>query len=513
MFRNRKLKRLYRSLAFELSSVPITNALSTFGFAFRAFEAGGPISIWANQPVIENRSEAYNIGISQWELETILREVLIHSPLYGTSRISDWNKFANVSNKLKAICNEAWPDDRDENLVFFELFRIPHRQFSWQRNLSSAYLNRYLYLYSQPPLEALIKAKLNMSGAECILAAFAIHVYFQQHLNTDSHFGLESVGIDEVRAKALLDRISISRKDAVTHCLQQIPTADLNFEYLPSIFVERPLMSLTTTDGDKIFYCPVPRHLMCRLVDGLYFDIVGARGFENAYGGAFQNYVSALAQNSLPSMYSVLDEQPYGPTRQRKDSIDLIIEDHSATIFVECKTRRVKRISKVDLSDEDITHRQLDDLVSMLVQSYVTIDDAMRNQYPHWKKKARPSYLLIVLLTPWHVLGAVLWGYIIKKVHSKLDAIGISAEILTEVPVTICSCEEFEQLCAVLNGTSIDILFGLKTDDYYAQWALDTFLREQYAELMKEHIRKVGTGHTTIGELLEPFIQFPERNG
>lgn len=462
--------------------------------------------MWSKQPPIADGSAAYQLGLSQWELETMLREVLIHSPLYGTGKISDWKKFAVVSNKLKAICNEAWPNDRGEDLVFFELFRIPHRQFSWQRDLSSSYLNRYLYLYSCEPLEAILKSELNMSGPECILAAFALHSLFLYNLYTEGNFDLEFVGIDKLRSKALLDRISITREEAVAFCEQQIPTADLNFEYLPSVFIERPLMSLSSMEGRRILYCPVPRHLMSRLVDGLYFDIFGARGFENAYGGAFQNYVSDLAKNSLPARYSVLDEQKYGPARLRKDSVDIIIEDESATVFVECKTRRVKRISKVDLSDKDITYRQLDALVDILVQSYVTIQDAMQKMYPHWTPQAKPGFLLIVLLTPWHVFSHVLWGYITTQVRAKLVELRIPTELLAEVPATVCSAEEFEQLCSVLNGTSIDSVFGRKTDGDYSQWALDTFLRSFHLDLMREHIHKVKSGAVTLDELVEPFL-------
>lgn len=503
MFNDPKLQRLYRSLVFELSSVPIANALSTLGFAFRAFEEDGPISIWANQPPIDDRAAAYQLGLSQWELETMLREILIHAPLYGTGRISNWNKLALISNKLKAICNEAWPEDRGEDLVFFELFRIPHRQFSWQRSLSSAYLNRYLYLYTREPMDTILKAELNLSGAECILAAFTLHAFYLNKLYADGDFDLELVGIDNTRSKALLDRISISRKEVVAYCEQQIPNADLNFEYLPSVFIERPLMSLTSTEGRRTYYCPIPRHLMSRMVDGLYFEIVGSRGFENAYGDAFQSYISDLSKNSLPARYSVLDEQKYGPTRLRKDSIDVIIEDQSATVFVECKTRRVKRISKVDLSDRDITYRQLDALVDILVQSYVTVHDGMQGEYPYWSPNSKPSYLLVVLLTPWHVFSHVLWGYITDQVQTKLETRNVPSTILTEIPATVCSAEEFEQLCSVLNAVSLDTVFGLKTDGDYSQWALDTFLREHHFDPMKEHIEEVQSGAMTLFDLVE----------
>ena len=75
-------------------------------------------------------------------------------------------------------------------------------------------------------------------------------------------------------------------------------------------------------------------------------------GFSQAFGPSFQNYVGeVLAATTRDSTATFLAEEKYQVGKNRKDSVDWIVEDDTATLFIECKTKKVRYEAKVALTD------------------------------------------------------------------------------------------------------------------------------------------------------------------
>lgn len=109
-----------------------------------------------------------------WELETLTREVILNSPddASGEKSLRNWDYFAGAINKIKDIDNAIARFYTRANLIH-ELHRLAHRQFPWQRAPNQRALARYFYIFSNPPLDTILRSVLGLSARELYLAGMA----------------------------------------------------------------------------------------------------------------------------------------------------------------------------------------------------------------------------------------------------------------------------------------------------------------------------------------------------
>jgi hypothetical protein len=94
-------------------------------------------------------------------------------------------------------------------------------------------------------------------------------------------------------------------------------------------------------------------------------------GFDNAFGDAFQWYVGQViergTQRESTRFYS---EAQYRVGKDSKRTVDWIVQQDGAAIFVEAKTKRLAHQAKVEIIEGDILPLELDKLAAMVVQAY-----------------------------------------------------------------------------------------------------------------------------------------------
>ena len=135
--------------------------------------------------------------------------------------------------------------------------------------------------------------------------------------------------------------------------------------------------------------------------------------------------------------------------------------DETADLFVECKTKRIRREAKIRLASTEVLSAEL---------------DALNGRYRHWASRGKPIYTMIVTLEEWFAFGDRLTLALDEAVLSKLKQENIDAGIAKKYPYTICAIEDFEIAIQIMSNEGIDVVMGRKTDAEHRLWAMYPFL-------------------------------------
>jgi len=77
-------------------------------------------------------------------------------------------------------------------------------------------------------------------------------------------------------------------------------------------------------------------------------------------------------------------ECEYRVGKESKRTVDWIVDQEGAALFVEAKTKRMRFEAKVEIVQEDILPIELDKLAAMIVQVYKSIRDYRDGRYPNY---------------------------------------------------------------------------------------------------------------------------------
>lgn len=476
-------RRSFRSYRGLVGCTPLS-AVDRLASLINGVQAGTALDMWRNLPDLSAYPDTRTTGLTEWSLETLLRDVLAYGGLFGSRDLKDWNEFADVGNKLHRLEEDLCQEVPHDDWIYYELFRIGHRQFDWQTPFTREDFSRYLNLYEYPALQDIVVDEYSLKPAEIIRIAIALMGIFRAKKAVSVPIDFQTVNVGNPEANAFIERFvtDLARASADARANSIL---DLNFAYRPSPFRTHPIVRLQPETGGMRFYCPVYRFLVDRLTDGLYYDLVKRNDFNNAYGFAFQAIVETICKVALEPKVQVLSERKYGHAKERKDSIDVILSDASGDLFVECKSRRVSLLAKTDLLTTTTIESEMEKLVGGAVQAYKQVEDALRGQYSHWRPRSLPTYLLIVHVRPWHIASPKLWEYIHSSTQRLLARAGLSPALVSEAPLTICSCADLELLVRVLREVPIDRVFAQKVEPQYSGWDLGTFLRQNYRDALR----------------------------
>jgi hypothetical protein len=109
-------------------------------FQFLQFDVALPIVL--QHPELSLRG-AYRLGLFEWELQTLTREILLNCVEGEGHSLFSWKAIAAANNTIKHIENETWGRLAKEGDIIFELTRIANRQFPWQLGINQPTLSRY----------------------------------------------------------------------------------------------------------------------------------------------------------------------------------------------------------------------------------------------------------------------------------------------------------------------------------------------------------------------------------
>jgi hypothetical protein len=427
----------------------------------------------------------YERHVYEWELETIAREIIINGEniQYGSKTLRYWNNFSSLINKLKDLENIISGHYYNSSNVVFEMFRIAHRQFPWQGVPSPQSIMRNYKIFTDPEVDKIIKLVTGFSARELIMLGTALLGHFLGSYFSPIPVTINIPGYTQSHATSFIDRFSLKLQDFQT-AIKNERAINENFAYGNISLRKYPLIKIDNGGIEELF-CPLPTLLFWRITGGLYYEACGKKGFDNAFGKSFEQYVGeVIAKAHTNKNFIAHGAQPYYVGKLHKDSIDWIIDEGSSAFFIESKTKRMNVVAKFNFNDHAKFEEELSTMADIIVQVYKSISDYQKNLYPHLpfdpKRKVFP---MIITLEDWYLFLDEHKAKIEKAVIKKLEELSLPTIWLTETPYQICSIEDFEKLVQIIQTVGIGMFMKKRFADAEKQkWHLGQFMRTEFPD-------------------------------
>lgn len=432
--------------------------------------------------------QSFNIRerVYPWDLEILVREIILNAGPHGSDGLHLWNKLTEGINHVRRLEGMPYGDGPERADVMIDLQRIAHRQFRWQSGSTkrSAQIVRALKIFGGAELDIKVQEQTGMDMTRLLQLGMAVggRLLRRPVLQLDADYS--ALGIPIEVSHAFLERLALDLP-TIRDCTRECQQYNDAWLYASFPLEHYPLIRVDPTRSNHVL-CPVPRYLMNRVSSGVFYDIVNADGFANAYGDAFQRYIGEVIEKVLPSpRFNVLEEEPYSPTKATlKHGTDWVVSDGTGHLFIECKTKRLSLGAK-NVTDEAAVAKDLAAMSQAVVQTYKNIRDAV-DGLTTWRPDGQAIYPLIVTLEDWHLFSTRFTSRLYEEIREALTAADINADIVDEMPYSIASASELETLLQVVAASSIGAVFSLKTHEDYRHWGWVGFLpskfEDQYAQ-------------------------------
>lgn len=435
-------------------------------------------------------------GLHGHLVELLAREVILNGQSRGGKPLNTADVAFEAMGMIHRLDNKLWGlhSSRSDDITL-HLSRIAFQQFPWQSPLTNGVLGRYHTLYAHPLVAPMVEAEFGMSTGEL----FQLVLLFAEEMLRRPTLAFEFLPAAEksVRAPvlALSDRISRSANDLRTVTIER-QSYDVNWAYSFNPLRAFPLVH---AGNPHSLMCPAPPILLQRLTDGLYFDLIRADpGFGNAIGKAFEYYVGKAAERIGGDKFDLREERCWGTPERR--SVDWIVSDNSASIFVECKLARLNVASQTEISPEPPFVKAIGRLAENVGQLYATLSEALAGEYPHWKPDNRPVHPVVITFHEWFCFGPFFHNHLNALVRREFEKRGLDRALLERHPYCVCSIAEFEGLLTACRDASIDIVISEKMSAAHRHSLMRGFLADRYPGSLSKAMRTFEDGMDLVVE-------------
>lgn len=427
--------------------------------------------------------------ITEFHLETLCREVILHAGEIGQPKdtLRNWKALAKAINCLKELEEAIAKTYITPGLLLQEMHRMAHRQFPWREfQPSAANITRYYMIYGRSPLSAVIRSSTGLSVEELFLFGMALLGTFMDKyaLYCPPQIEIPTLSFDGLERflRHFSRDLGVLRK-----CLQDEHEMNDRFSYAYHSLRAFPIIK-TVIQGRESLICPAPTLLFWRFTSGVYYEIFKEQGFENAFGEAFQWYVGQVLEKGTDrNRTRLIPETQYWVGKDLKRTVDWIMEQDGAALFIEAKTKRMAFEAKVEIGQGDILFSELDKMARMVVQVYKSIRDYRASAYPNYTfDPQRKIYPLIVTLEDWFLMGPKLLGELNRNVFERMQKEGLPSSFVRDMPFTVCSIQEFEHAVQVMDLAGINTFMQGKVDSSKSDWTLGAYLRDGYKGFAKD---------------------------
>jgi len=415
-------------------------------------------------------------------VELLARELILNGQRRGGKEFATAELSHKAMRMILDIDGEAWgshPARSDD--ILLHLSRIGFQQFPWQRSLTTGLLARYHALYAHPAVAPIVEVRFEMSVNEL----FQLIMLLIEETRRQPVLALEFLTAAEASivepTKTLISHLS-SPIDELQAQIAALQCYDVNWAHSFNPLRAYPLVH---AGNPASVMCPAPPLLIQRLTDGLYFDLIRSdRAFGDAIGTAFEAYVGKVAAAIGGGAFTLLPEGRWGKPERR--SVDWIMADDSAILFVECKLARLDIASQTEISEEPAFLVALEKLAGSIGQLYATLGDGLAGKYPHWQPDGRPIHPLVVTFYDWLVFGPYFYKHLDQRVGLEFERRGLDRSLLDRHPYSVCSISELEGLLTAARAHSIDVVLTSKNRPEARQSLMHGFLVEHYPECISK---------------------------
>ncbi len=418
-----------------------------------------------------------------WDLDILARELVLNATRMGTRSLKEWDDLATSLNWIRQLENTAYAGNGVEQIdAMLELHRTVHRQFPWQMDHGDRPVMRALKIFGETAVDAIVVRKFGMTTRQFMRLGMAVYGSFQTNWHMSVKQDCSLLGISREAADAFFDRITCTLEQLKEET-EKYRSYGRNWLYTWNPLQAKPLVSVSPIFGDHVL-CPIPRYLGRRVSVGIFYDLIGSTGFDNAFGDSFQSYVGDIIRLtcSSPPFVSV-PERPYGVGSKKMHGVDWILSDHTAHLFIECKTKRLTMGAKT-LSDPIALEADIIVMATAIVQHYRNVRDALDSK-TSWVPDGLPIFLLVLTLEDWLIFSLRVDEMLSNHVRRLLIDACIPERVLEEMPYTIASAQEFEIATQIIAQAGICSFMARKTMPEWRKWLLFQFARTVFEEEMR----------------------------
>ncbi len=423
--------------------------------------------------------------ISEWELELLAKEVVLNGNSVASKgrTLRTWKCLSELVNLLKDLENRIYGSFGSPKDILVELIRIAHRQFIWQGNPpNSESIVRYFKIFNRPGIDTICEGRIGLTVWQTFMCGVSSMGFFLDRpaislpiktdikaLSTscfDKFFAFTSMPLGELKAK-----------------LKSEQQYNANFAYAYNSLRAFPLLKMQYQGGEALV-CPLMTLLYWRFTGGLYYELIGVPEFANEFGEGFQDYVGEVIERACPEPMERFGEQEYMVGKAKKHSVDWIVADGNAALFVECKARRLSWGAKESLNDLGPLEADIDNMATAVVQVYKTIADYIDNAYPHFPfRKDLKIFPSVVTLENWRMFGPVMMNKLSERVASKAANAGLQTDIVDRMPYSIWAVEEMEVGLQIMRDNGIGEFIGGKLKNQEMRtWDWHGYMTNRYPQ-------------------------------
>ena len=282
---------------------------------------GSLVDVWCySMHVVGNRPlpASYAVGkpfgtnvksnLWPWDLDILSREIVLNAGTRGDRSLRKWNDFANAINHIRRLDDGAYRVSGETADVLFELHRIAHRQFPWQRKIGVGPLMRAFKLFSHGTVEPIVIRELGMTMKQLLLLGAAVTGHFQNKWGMSTNEDYTALGIPKEISQAFFERITSTIDDLRSATAKQ-QSYGPDWLYAWNPLEATPLVRIDRSRPDRVV-CPVPEFLSRRTSAGVFYDLVSAPGFDNPFGGSFQVFVGEVISGKCLCGVDIVMRQP-----------------------------------------------------------------------------------------------------------------------------------------------------------------------------------------------------------
>lgn len=480
---------LYKPLRNHLRKVCIEDSLFVVWAYVQhiQFSTQFPPEIEVNQEFLSKKQRAEK-GIYSWELELIAKELIINGQegQRCPETLRKWSYLAKIINNLKTLEDEISKIYLNQENIQTELHRIAHRQFPWQSPFFKGQLIRNYKIFKHSGIESIVLNKTGLTVYELYFIGYVLFSFYLKHPAIVYPINIPIKELNSTNVENFLRYFSkeLTEMRALIRAEQDVGE---KYAYSYSSLRAFPVVKMKYRN-DLSLVCPLPPLLFWRITTGLYYEILQEKNFGKYFGESFQAYVGEVIVKSNTNInISCIKECDYYVGRDRKATIDWIAYDTNSALFIECKTKRLILQAKIELSDSNAIQAELSKMADFILQIYKTVNDYRNNHYPSFKFDENIQiYPLIVTLEDWYLFGDKLLVDLRSLVEEQFGKAGLPLSYLEDMPYSICSIEEFEDLMQIIQLHEIKSVMKDKVyDREKTRWNFKAFLATDFKNEIK----------------------------
>jgi hypothetical protein len=437
--------------------------------------------IWVNNEAVPVSNFVY-----AWDIPVICRELVLNATSEGTKRLKTWTEFSAVVGAVRQV-DDAIAKDQAAEDVLMSLMPVVQQQFPWQRKHHLNELMRALKIYSAPDVDALLVRETGIPARVWFFVGFAIAGAMAKEAGVSANQNYEFVGITRAQSDLVYQRIATTFNElkTVTQSEQQY---DDRWKFTLNPMLRWPLLSLIPGQP-HLLHCPIPSYVLQRVSSGLYYEIVRTQGFDKPFGSAFEAYVGEVLHITFPQpQFTIQAEQRYRVGKDEKLTTDWILSDAQATVFLECKAKRMTPVGKVS-ADPEVLTKEVSDLAKAVVQVYKSISDARKGLTP-WHPNGLPVYPVVLTLEDWYLFGPLV-DLLRCEVEARMSVAKLDISWLTEMPYSVLSCADFESVSPTMAHAGLGQFFERRFAGEESRWLFLDYAQKYFPEVYRATAHRI----------------------